>query len=220
MGPTSSGPGAVSNNGPVKYWGNKASTTFNQTNSGADSVCPTFIANGQNGRSLVRFDGGDRLSNSTATVLNPETRTAFVVSKRTGGSGEQCVFDRANDYALTVKVAGGYSFYYQSGGGNPRTNYISTFAASESNAIFSVVAVMQNVGTGSAWLNGVSQTLSTTTTTSAPAQGAFGVGSVGASSSLLFVGDIAEIIIYTAAISASERQRVERYLAAKWGVTL
>ena len=220
LGPTNSGPGSVTNNGPVKYWGDKSSSSMNLTNSGADSVCPTYKTASQNNRSVLGFDGGDRIFTTSASTLNPTTKTAFLVSRRTGGSGEQCLFDRADSFALTVKAAGGYVFYYSSGVSGSRTVYNSAFAASNSNSAYSVVVVRQDGTAGSAWIDGVSQTISATQGNTATNAGSFAVGSIGASSALTFTGDVAELLIYTAALSDSQRQAVQRDLAAKWGVTI
>lgn len=220
IGPTSGGVGLVSNNGPVKFWKDKSSSGMNLTNSGADSVCPTFKLAAQNSRSILGFDGGDRISTTSASPLNSSTRTALVVCRRTGGSGEQCIFDRADNFAITVKSSGGWVLYFTNGTSGSRTLYANTFAATNSGSSYSVVTVRQDGTSGAAWLNGASQTLTTALSETGVTAGNFAVGSVGASAGLLFNGEVAEILIYTAALSDLERSYVERYLGAKWGVTV
>lgn len=208
----------------VSQWNDKSGNVRNVTQATA-AAQPTTGASTQNSLNIISFDGGDRLLNSsTNQYVNASTGnfSAFAVAKSdvlTGSTGKQIVCA-------------------DSGAGNRQQQFLrfqfaygQTIAFNTSNTAFSdetanitgsnMVLLSAVVGSNcEVWLNGSSNGAgSTITGTLRTSATAIAVGAnTNATAGELLTGTIAEIIIYPSALSATDRQRVETYLNAKWAV--
>lgn len=176
---------------------------------------PTYRSAALNGRPALRFDGSnDYLRIAGSIVSGTQARTVLFVA-RPDVVGNKGIVDLGNGatpgagFLITpeygVRVNGGSRLWLPS--------------ASTQEAQIGVVQFVGTTTTGvSLWING---TLRSPTSTIAAAIQTSGSGSVGTWTagpvgSNNFDGDIAEIIVYSRALSADERQGVQQYLDTKY----
>jgi hypothetical protein len=174
---------------------------------------PSIVTGAINGRQVRRFDGTDDfLETSAFSIPQPYTTYAVFQSSTTGSAS---IVVRG---ASGLIAAGGVNLIIQRAaasavsGVNAGTLY-APFASDTAWQIFGTIAD----GTNSlATRNG---TASATGNAGTNAIARVGVGITHDGTSYL-AGDIAEIIIFPAALTATNRQRVERYLSSKYAITL
>lgn len=223
LGNTSTGAGGIANNGPVKYWGDRSGNSRNATNSGADSVCPTFLQSSQNGRPAISFDGGDVLDGAFSLTLTAET--VIVVGLLSGGGAGARFFtqsDASADFSTTghyipvlERTSSGnsallrpWSSYATSGFRAAVTDAQNTMLVMASRHSGSQISNSTNGGAASTY----SHTLNKTFTRYRIGQDFGGTGAL--------AGRICEILVYSRAVTDSEFQSISRYLGTKWGVTV
>ena len=167
--------------------------------------CPAYITNVFNSdKDVVRFNGAGNLMTFTPIT---DTRTMFVVFNDMG----------SNNYAHLMGGLTGTKFTWHGGTGGP--------------VIDPVQHSHSSVRGGQAWINGESKTLDQITKTTTHQILSFitsgdvttdGVAEyqAGVSPSRYWKGNFAEIIIYNTPLSTSDRQTVECYLSAKYGISV
>jgi hypothetical protein len=149
--------------------------------------------------------------------------TVFIVVKTSGGDN-RTVFSGRPNTAADYDSLDGFGFYMDNQTAirfHGQSANLSTFSVNTSTPqLFS----FQSSGTSiSGWLNGTSQsggTLSSSRTSTA--QG-FAIGAAWGGSSygnIVANASIYEILVYNSALTTSERQQVEGYLAHKWELSL
>lgn len=213
MGNTSSGTGGASNNGPVKYWGDKRGTAgLALSNSGADSVCPTLIVSGTNSRPHLSFDGGDTLSLSSFS--STATATYFIVGRLGGGS---------QGFFQVGSINSHHSLLAQSNNVIARrNNSAGTDATAAGNAYYAVTAIwtVEFSNSLSRWrVNGLAGAEATTATSLTDGSRNFLLGALAAGTFLLN-GLVAEVIVYNSVLSTARRSLVEKYLGTKYNITV
>jgi hypothetical protein len=213
MGNTSSGAGGATNNGPVKFWGDKRGTAgLSLTNSGADSVCPTLIASGQNSRPHLSFDSGDTLS--LASFSSTAAGTYFIAGRLGGGSQAFFQVGAINTH---------HSLLTQSNNVIARRNSnAGTDATGVGNALYSNFAIwtVEFSNSLSRWrANGATGAEVTVSTSLTDGSRIFFLGGLNATTFLLS-GVISEVIAYDSVLPAARRALVEQYLGRKYNVTL
>lgn len=197
-----------------------------QTNSGRRPVPNTT---GFNYNQTIQFDGSnDRVDLPTPIMPSTVTAiTAFVVARQTGtgqdnwGSPLICQSDAASwtsgGFGLTALASNNQTFGFWVRAWN--VNFVSTATT------LSIATVM-----GGSW-NGISSnnvqyyhsgSLIGSDGYTPGSVGNSGPSTIGSSGndSYCFYGDIAEVIIYATGLSSSLFNRIQTYLALKYGVTL
>ncbi len=192
------------NGGKVSQWNDKSGNGNHETQ-GTDAARPTYVAGALNHKPALRFSGAQNMDKVfTGSLAQPNT--IFAVYKYdAAGAGAQRLFDASAglvqvNTALVIN-AGGSSVTLV----NPYTR-----------GSYEILAAVVNGAASSGYVNGVlkaSGNPGTNTMTRLK------IGSSGANTEYL-QGDIAEIVVYNAAVPSCERVCVERYLAGKWGVAL
>lgn len=201
-------------------WTDKSAFAHNANPVGGATTRATYQVNEQNALSVIRFDGNDGLSiNPYASLASAVDLTIFVVMKMTATTGDPATFVTNSGATgliydstagkFVVKAAGGtgvstvvnnatgfhiHSFAYdgtQTGNAN-RLKY--RYDKSDITLAFS--------GT-------VGATLSASNTT-------LYIGNNNGAN--FYTGDMAELLIFTHALSPIEIQNVENYLGTKWGL--
>lgn len=218
LGPTSAGPGTVSNNGPVKYWGDKSGNNRHATQTGADSAAPTYLQSSN----ALSFDGGDFLRNTSST-LNTTNSTMFAVFRiATQGSAALMAVHQPTGSDWNT-VGAGIIFV------NGSSTYINSGAIQFAGPAYSVVDGLLNINiapTNNAALylrrGGADSTASDTSYASAIAATAYVIGARITSGNVdtgnAMVGRIYEVLWYNAALAASDQLKVRAYLQTKWAI--
>jgi hypothetical protein len=192
---------------------------------------PTIVTGDLNGRQVRRFDGSnDRMDFATSLSLlkNISGATLFVVAKHFTASTQKAVFTATtNAYGFTR--LGIYSNATPLGvaRNNETESSVSVASTATANTPY-IFTLSSNFAANPLefFKNGASQgsaNFSPTGNTPNTDSAGMTIGALrtGASAwDLFFDGDIAEILVFPTALSTADRQKVESYLAAKWGITL
>jgi hypothetical protein len=157
--------------------------------------------------------------------VNLTNVTVFIVSKSTGVTNQTILGAKPNtDYVYNS--VDGFGFYndpptgrirFYGQGDDPRQSIFFT------DTSITKLYTFQSTGTTvSGWLNGTSQSGGTLTTTRTSTAQGFAIGAEWGGSSYVNIwvtASIYEILVYNTALTTSQRQQVEGYLAQKWGLT-
>jgi hypothetical protein len=161
----------------------------------------------RNGRSVVSF-AGDPERMATASFTQNQPSTMFLVARWTNGAvgnsaGNAVDGVGSNRASIYRRVTNNWAMFAGTElfGGTPDANWHVFVAAF--NTTSSVLRVdASQLASGNAGSQNITQGLS--------------IASIGAASFL--IGNIAEIILYGGALSASPVSAVEKYLQNKWGL--
>jgi hypothetical protein len=227
LGDQTTGPGGATDNGPVRYWGDKSGNGRHATNTGTLAGLPTLKTGALANKSVIAFDGGDAIGGAYDSVgLAIPLQTTFVVFRF--DSATISSFGRAlSQNAVSVQTGSGTG---ESGGYIPLLRNSSTSNFGGFRGSFQAGVTL----TSGTWV--AFQTRFQTTAIDSR----IGLGSYVSSSSFSayaatfnnyfigsnavppsggnFGGDIAEILIYGANLSNAEADRIQRYLLAKWSL--
>lgn len=194
--------------------GNTVTTATDSSPAGNNSSGapgPTYKTNIINGKPVLRFDGvDDVLIGMSAALTDTASWTLFsVVNQKSAGHAYFCA-QTNNHVGFTM---GGDA---SSGGGGVGMLFGAVAWVTQGSASLNTWAIQSGArssGTANVYTNGA---LIRTTTTSPTSDGSiYRVGRIGPP---YIQCDIAEIICYSRSLGASERQAVEDYLSAKYGI--
>jgi hypothetical protein len=191
--------------GIISQINDKSGNSKNGTATGG--VRPSLVTSVQNGRSIMRFDGGDDYLNINSSVAY---RTVFVVAKNDNTSfsnysgiiGDFTGSSPSNGHVLngvdgTTKLASATSNYtsaYRNG----------TLIAGSGGHSFAPLNEF--------WIGSFELASAMTNTTSS-------IGMINGGGRY-WDGDIAEVIAYSTTLTNTQRAQVENYLSVKWGITV
>lgn len=206
----------------VSEWRDKSGNGRNFSQ-GVGNNQPTVRTNGQNNRNTLEFNGstnslvgpaGFGLTNThtVIAVVRPDIRKiAGLIGSQNIGT-DLIYGDGSSSFSGTKFGAFGIARAVY-GGGTITTGAFQVFAAVCSGGSLPTNLSMFTNGTGGA--------ASVETAGTAPTAAMTAPVRVGVSQgSQFWDGDIAEFLIWTRALSASERSIVERALGKKWGITV
>ena len=187
----------------VTAWNDKSGNGRHATG----GTSPTRTTNG------IRFNGSTQWL-TTSYTARPTAESVFVVVTWTGtANGAYPILGaiQANTRGYHVNQTGGVASiqWNRNGiGGYASTSGVTTSVQFLSSGIFGSSA-------GTTGLNGGARSASATLTFAGTA------GSetlIGRNTTAYFVGTLHEILVYSVALTESQRKRVEGYLAWKWGL--
>jgi hypothetical protein len=203
----------------VSEWRDKSGNTrhVSQGTAGARPAMSTF-----GGLDAVSFDGGDQLVNGSTGITSGTYSgelTIVYVATRADSTGGTILSDRTTGNAAVFQwwQAGGERYIFTDGV-NAGSNHLvgsGVFALLDSDG--AVVAHQHVSGArDNLWVNGTSQTVDTGTATDITGSAGFKIG-IRETGAALWNGLICEIVAVTA-LTTTNRQLLEGYLAWKWGL--
>ena len=201
--------------GTVSEWRDKSGNGSHVLQSGS-SFRPVVASNILNSKPVIRFDGiDDRLATATALFTTP-IFGVYSVSANRNPSGES---SWAGQY---ISGDFGRTLIYQNG--------ISTRLAAVFDGVGSIVytgtadsnfhlfGYEKNLNNGQLYYEAVSRGTSGSLSTTI-ANTVWRIGTPAAGNAFAAALDAAEIVILSAPASTANRQKIEGYLAHKWGLT-
>lgn len=221
---TNFGTSVPTNGGTVTKWVDRSGTGHDANQSGNATFKPKWYSNVKAGLGAIRYNGTAESLNInplTGWGLSLSGFTMFVVARSLSLTGTP---------VMTASDTGGFQFFYngihwgtEAGGGNA----VSTTGATGDTTNFHIYAqVFDGTATGNEnrlkfRYDGVQQTLQFNTnvnaTTSANATYIYlGTDRTGAAN--YWNGEMAEIIMFTRTLNASEIDMVEEYLKNHWKI--
>jgi hypothetical protein len=223
----------LSNNDPVGTWSDSSTSGWDATASSDNR--PTYITNAQNSLPIVRFSGSNHLNlGSTDLFRNVGGGTVYAVAKdsATTTRGTVLHINTGNPVAGQTRAviesggSGGASLYEVGGRRLDSDTYARALGSTVTGA-WTMVGGLWNYAAASLAIyrngsidatNPSFQTPGLTSNTSPTAAGT-NLGAARDNNSNAFNGDIAEIVVVHEALSTGDRQKLEGYLAHKWGLT-
>ena len=218
---------APENGTSLTTWVNKGITTVTLAHGTSQ---PTYSANFQNGLGSVSFNNNYF---SAAYSFNLQTKSAFIVCSQSNNATDspQGILSFYGSGLDTVNSTNGYGYQATQGGygsfgwlynifaGGATGYYIATGTAGANTPMGIYGNVFSNQFEQT-FKDGSSVTNFTITTTPGTSTNLMvGARLIGGGLRGSFFGNICEIIVYNIALSASQRQTIEGYLAQKWGLT-
>ena len=219
------GTASTTDGNPAGAWSDQSGQS---NNASVANGSPTYVLNGTTNTNFnpqVDFDGNDSYSIASPGQLpvGSEERSYFVISSSsntaTGGealfahgtnaAGEQIsLTQNGNSEQISLAANGIRRGVSGSTTTDTQLGYFNTTTASTSSTVLRVNGQDQTASI----LSGTDQTINTGSTTA----------NLGAdiSGSSFYSGSLNEILVYDRSITGTERQRVESYLALKYGLTL
>ena len=195
----------LSNGDPVANWADATANGL-AAMQGAVINQPTYRPNVLNGLPVVRFDGGDWLTVANALGITGQPYAQFAVWK--AGGALQALMIWANNTGLLI------------------TDFDNDVGIFSGSALFDfdhhafgqwhLVAGVHNDASSSLTVDGQTSTVGSAGAGAPSGELTIGAGIAGADRWLN--GDLAELVITKSALTADERQRIEGYLAHKWGL--
>lgn len=209
---------SATDEGQITQWTDKSSFAHNANPNGG-SAKPTYENTTlQNGYGYIEFDGNDNLNvNPFTTLQSAAGFTVFVVSKLANTTGVQ-YFTETDQNDLRISADGTGITVGMAGA--------TGTVASEANTNWAIhTLVFDGSQTGNAARliyrkDKAAKTLTftgTVATTTSASNTTFYIGNNDADDSGI-EGFVAEVILFSSALSATEYSNVENYLSNKWGL--
>jgi hypothetical protein len=204
--------------GRVSQWNDKSGNGVHATQTTANNR-PENTSQTLNGRAVMTFDGSNDIMSFTGTARTDETQFVVVRNNMVASavSNQQILGDASSGFGVTAVIKNDGStnsdvFTHCGGFSLGTTSARYQFPANNPFGPAVVSAIRSSASGGILRTDGVQRATCTTSNSYALAR----IGGVG--SSLPLNGYIAEIVIYSRALSVADVQRVERYLGTKWGL--
>lgn len=180
---------------------------------GTAAAKPTFKTGIVNGLPVMRFDGGDELT--VARLIGDASAaklTMYAVARRTGGAAGGIVGIRSASagWGWRYDSATQEQYYHAGAAGNPTNTFTDQFN------ILEVVRDGLSVRLGS---NGTLAGAASISAYTTAADTLTRIGKEGSGGTAL-TGDVAELILISAALATDLRFKTLRYLAAIYGIAL
>ena len=200
----------------VSEWADR-SVNGNNATQGTSDKQPTYVMNGLNGLPVVRFDGSNDFLITENVSLGNSISVFAVVKAEDKMSGDphdwkynQGIVTQYKDgrYILDINsTATGFQFYDGS--------WIKAYADATNWQLYG--AIREYGLTNRLYINGAKVASQSTSVGTPGSTNPIKIGFSGDYSRYL-KGDIAEILVYSRALSDSEREMVETYLKAKYDI--
>ena len=163
-----------------------------------------------NGKNVVNFDGNDQLWTDNSFIAS--NYSILSVSRLTGGQNARVIASKDKNWLMGFHGGKNNRFYFEGW-------VLQANEAVDTNWHLHALT-MNNSDQANTWTNAVQST--TNGTGAHNSNYSPGKLSLGAQTNLnqASKGEVAELLVFDRVISTSDRQKLERYLALKWGLTL
>lgn len=187
----------------------------------SDAARPQLVEDVLNGEPVLRFDGADDRLDARLNgpgVFGSDAGTIYVVQRQTAASSFNTTVtwnapNSLNKLTLHLTFGDELLFDYGSTGAGGRITGAQPDGWDDQ---WHVIEATRSGASGRLWVDGIDLVESEfTDDLNVDTEGDFLVGGSG---SALFGGDIAEILIYSRALTDSERAQVQGYLGEKYGL--
>jgi hypothetical protein len=198
----------------VSQWSDKSGNARNATQSNTVKQ-PAVITNALNNKNVVRFDGTDDVLTYNGSFFANTSYSVYAVVTRRSGKDRNYFLSGNSTVGNTNLVVGWatttflYAQYF---------NDIATTVSSYASPDTSMWGMLLNTASGRLLFQNGAQVASSGTTSTLSSYNGANLGNFLGGSDF-YQGDIAEIVATTSALSTSDRQKMEGYLAHKWGLT-
>lgn len=187
---------------PVTTWPDTSGFARNSSQATAAKK-PQYIATGQNGKPIVRFDGvDDLLSGNHGAIALPYT--LIVVGMSTTATGQHRIMD--NDANVLIGPYDGLWRLYSNG-------FVDGPAITTSQWMVAVA-----IATAADKRLRVNRTPFSAAVAGAALQAGFHIGARGGLNTEFHAGDVAEVLLYNSALSDAQVADLEAHLKDKWGL--
>ncbi len=201
----------VTNGSEVYGWGDWSGNEFHTIGGNA----PSLNADGINGYPAINFDGaGNYFNLGDILDLQPQidSWSFFTVFNSSVGGA---ILSRAADASEANRQ---YEFYVS--GGDFNQNAGGQVATGSTNLIdeWNLISSTTSTSAIDGYLNGTSEfsgTIGSATETTMVL-----IGARDSASTNLYTGDLSEIVLFSTALSSTDRRSVESYLAIKYGIAI
>ena len=188
----------------VTAWNNKAGESFNfdQKSGDPSRIESTYLGN------VVNFDGNDQLW--TNDPFKPNEFTMLSVARYTGGQNGRLISSKDRNWLFGFHSNKRNQFYFE-GWINDSGNYDTEWHLH--------AATMNNQDQANCWTDLTQLVTDNTSAHNSNYQPS--KLSLGAYSNVneASKGEVAELIVFNSVLSTSDRQKIEGYLAHKWGLS-
>lgn len=211
----------------VSQWADKSGNSRHATQ-GTSGARPTVAASAINGKDALAFDGVDDFLTLGTELGRPSNYTVFSVSKITRAlSNVQAVIaaidssGNSRNSCMSVANDGGAAFWqYGYNGLMYRWGYGAGGFTLDTVAMHCLTHT-NGTQDESVYRNGnmlTNDSLAGTATANSGTAYSASIGRLGDFNGWYFGGNIAEVVVILSAISAEDRQKIEGYMAHKWGL--
>ncbi len=206
---------ALNDGDPVASWTDSSGNSHTAT--AATTARPTFKTAILNSLPILRFDGTANIMSVAGVPTSAQPVTMIICAKQSSKTTPGRFYDGGNG------AAGRYLSGLQGGAGGLGTGFFEPYAglqvrdATDHSGAFHVFTVIFNGASSFAYVDGTA-VLSTVNlgTASGSTQNKIG----GDNSGGFLTGDIAEIVIYSAGLSGTNRANVEAFEGNKYSITV
>ena len=201
------------NSSNVSQWNDKSGNGKHVSATGAAQ--PLYVSAAQNSNNIIRFNGvNDVLQRTAPLITGAAARSTFIVAKDLNAG---VVFDYGTDTAM-----GRYSTRLNPAfiGFNTSNIQWSTIGDAQ-YGVYAFIQAGSTTNSINGFWNGTQYSFTDSVQPTSVINTASGVITVGCQVDLSGFGqaDVAEIVVVSGAVSLSVRQKIEGYLAHKWGLT-
>jgi concanavalin A-like lectin/glucanase superfamily protein len=202
---------------PVATWIDSSGNGRDVTQGTAASK-PTYQTGELNGLPVVRYDGVDDYLENTSFPNAADEYTVFVVAKLDATDAAQAILgdlsDAPGDVDWYFFNDGGTTYWrVQDSAGQKEDTY-----ATDLRGAFHIYVGLVDGSTSFLYTDGVERDTVAYSSPNAITSSILRLGQIRVSTGYSLTGDQAEVIIYSRALSTSEREQVEAYLQDKYGL--
>jgi hypothetical protein len=198
---------ATTDSSPVGMWKDRSGNARHATQVSSTASRPTFKTNVQKNRAAIYFDGSGTWLSNTAYTYSGAT-TLFVVASNTydngyyfDGAGGTIQMGMVRYSATTLKLWNGLQML------------------SDPNFNLANPSITESIWNGAASYLGVNGQFSAVGSTNPVSLTGYTVGRTrNGSGAGVMQGNIFEVLLYEGVLTSNQRQQVESYLNAKWGI--